>query len=78
MDQETLQFARVAYPVTAQTADFYAALDDPSKAVDWIRQAVRNGDERTDWFRKDPRLARIQKDERFLRIIESIEARRKR
>ena len=78
MDQETLQFARVAYPVTAETADFYAALEDPSKAIDWIRQAVRNGDERTDWFRKDPRLASIQKDERFLRIIESIEARRKR
>lgn len=43
MDQETLQFARVAYAVTAETADFYAALEDPSKAIDWIRQAVRDG-----------------------------------
>ena len=43
-----------------------------------VQQAVRSGDERTDWFRKNPRLASIQKDERLLRIIESIEARRKR
>jgi tetratricopeptide (TPR) repeat protein len=77
MDEETLKFARVNFFVTSETADFYAALGDPAKATDWIRQAVRNGDERTDWFRKNPRLASIQKDEGFLRIVESIEARRK-
>jgi tetratricopeptide (TPR) repeat protein len=78
MDEETLKFARLAYIVTSDTADFYAVLGDSSKAIDWIRQAVRNGDERTDWFRKNPRLASIQKDERFLRIVEAVEARRKR
>lgn len=71
MDEETVKFARVVFFVTPETADFYAAAGDSSKAIDWIRQAVRNGDEHTDWFRKNPRLASIQKDERFLACASS-------
>ena len=49
-------------------------LDD---AIEWLERAVRNGDERPNWFRKDPRLASIRQDPRFQVIINSIDARRK-
>jgi len=77
MDEDTLKFAAAAFPSTLEAAEFYAVLGDSSKAIDWLDRAVRNGDERADWFRKDPRLASIRQDPRFQVIINSIEARRK-
>ena len=52
-------------------------LGDTSKAVEWIEIAVRNGDERVEWFRRNRRLAAIHDDPRFLRILHTLEARRK-
>jgi predicted Zn-dependent protease len=78
MDAETLKFARLAYADTAVVAEFYATLGDASKAVEWIDAAVRNGDERLAWFRRNPRLAPIQDDPRFKRILQSMETRRAR
>ena len=78
MDEETLKFAAPMFLVTSQTADFYAVLGDTSKAVEWLDRAVRNGDERVEYFKRNPRFASIRQDPRFLRIIDSIEARRKR
>jgi tetratricopeptide (TPR) repeat protein len=78
MDPETLKFASVVYDERVETAEFYAVLGKTSKAIEWIRLSVANGDKRVDWFRKNPRLAGIQKDPDFLRIVDSLEARRKR
>lgn len=77
MDQETEKFVSAAFVVTLDGAEFFAQMGDTGKAIEWVQLAVRNGDERVDWFRRDPRLASIQKDERFLRIIESVEAQHK-
>jgi serine/threonine protein kinase len=77
MDAETQKFVSAAFVATLDGAEFYAVMNDSAKAVEWLERAVSNGDERVDWFRKNPRLSSIQKDERFLRIIDSIEARRK-
>jgi hypothetical protein len=63
--------------VTLGAADFYGALGETSKAIDWVEKAVRNGDERVEWFRKDPSLVNIRQDPRFQQIIVSIETRRK-
>jgi len=76
MDAETQKFVSGAFVATLDGAEFYAVLGDTTTAIEWLEKAVRT-DERVDWFRKDPRLASIQKDERFLRIIANIEARRK-
>jgi predicted Zn-dependent protease len=76
MDEETRKFAAAAFPSTITVAEFYAVLGDTDKAVEWVEQAVRNGDERTAWFRKSRRLASVQGDPRFQQIINSIEARR--
>jgi len=77
MDEETLKFLGAAVVVTLGAADFYGALGDTSKAIEWLEKAVRNGDERVEWFRKDPWLASIRQDPRFQQIIATIEARRK-
>jgi serine/threonine protein kinase/Tfp pilus assembly protein PilF len=78
MDAETLKYAAASYTATSEAAEVYAVLGDTAKAVELIRQAVRNGDERVDWFRKNPRLTSIQKNQDFLRIVASVEAQRKR
>jgi serine/threonine protein kinase len=78
MDTETLKFARLAYADTAVVAEFYAMLGDASKAIEWIEAAVRNGDERVAWFRRNRRLAALQDDPRFRRILQSMETRRAR
>ena len=57
-------------------ADFYAVLGDAPKALDWLDAAVRNGDERAAWFRRDPLLASIRNEPRFQNILESIAYRR--
>jgi tetratricopeptide (TPR) repeat protein len=77
MDGETLKWADANFTATLRAAEFYAVLGDTSKALDQLDRAVRNGDERVEWFRKNPRLASIRSDPGFQRIIDSIEARRK-
>jgi hypothetical protein len=49
---------------------------ETSKGIEWLERAVRNGDERSEWFRQDPWLASIRQDPRFKPIIDSIEVRR--
>ena len=77
MDDETLKFLGAAVIVTLEAAEFYAVLGDTPRALEWLEKVVRNGDERIEWFRKDPLLANIRQDPSFHRIIDSIEARRK-
>jgi len=77
MDEETLKFFDAAIISTLGAAEFYAVVGDKSKAIDWLDKAVRNGDERAEWFRKDPWLASIRQDPRFQQIVDSIEARRR-
>jgi tetratricopeptide (TPR) repeat protein len=78
MDEETLKFLGAAFPATLDAAEFYALMGDASKAIEWLDRAVRNGDERTGWFRRDPRLASVQSDARFQNIITSVAARQQR
>ena len=63
--------------ITLGAAEFFAVVGDTSKAIEWLEKTVRNGDERAEWFRKDPWLASIHEDANFHRILDSIEARRK-
>jgi tetratricopeptide (TPR) repeat protein len=77
MDDETLRFLGVAVVVTLEAAEYYAALGDRTKAIEWLEKTVRNGDERVEWFRADPLLASVRDDPRFQQIVGPIEARRK-
>jgi hypothetical protein len=77
LDEDTLKFAGAAFTQTAMVAECYALAGEESKAIDWLDRAVRNGDERIGWFRRDPRLSAIRDNPRFRTILESIDARRK-
>ena len=77
MDEESLKFGALAVWSTSVVAEFYAVMGDPQRSLDWLEKAVRNGDERDAWFRRDPLLANIRDLPRFRQIIDSIEFRRK-
>ena len=78
MDEGLQKFAselgRVS--VTLAVAEFFAILDENDTALDWLARAVRNGDERADWFIRDPLLAGIRDQPRFDQILKSIDFRR--
>jgi Tfp pilus assembly protein PilF len=76
MDGETLAYAALAPWSTSLAAEFYAVTGEPEESLDWLEKAVRNGDERADWFRRDPLLAKVRDLPRFREIIDSIEFRR--
>jgi Tfp pilus assembly protein PilF len=71
MDAEALKYGELNI-ATSLVAEFYAVLDDRSKAVDWLDRAVRAGDERADWFERDPLLVSIRQEPRFRRIVDGI------
>jgi tetratricopeptide (TPR) repeat protein len=78
MDEGLQKFAselgRVS--VTLAVAEFFAILDEKETALDWLARAVRNGDERAEWFKRDPLLAGIRDQPRFDQILKSIDFRR--
>jgi serine/threonine protein kinase len=77
MDEELLQFATVNVLGTLKAAELYSVLNESEKALEWLDKAVRNGDERGEWFRNDPHLANIRDHPRFQKILESLDYRRK-
>ncbi|MGH9795573.1 MAG: alpha/beta fold hydrolase [Candidatus Acidiferrales bacterium] len=78
MDVEVQKYAEVNPNVTLEAAEFYAILGDKAKALDWLERAVRNGDERTEWFQRDPLLESIRGEDRFKNLLSSIAYRRQR
>jgi hypothetical protein len=76
MDAEVEKYAAVNPLMNAEAAAFYAVLGEKEKALDWLERAVRNGDERLEWFQRDPLLANMRNESRFKRILESIAYRR--
>jgi Tfp pilus assembly protein PilF len=77
MDEQTLTYAGVSYLGPLRPAEVYAVLGDTANALAWVDRAVRWGDEREDWLRRDPHLASIREQPRFQQILESIAYRRK-
>jgi tetratricopeptide (TPR) repeat protein/predicted Ser/Thr protein kinase len=76
MDPEVEKYAGAHSLMNAQAAAFYATLGEKGKALEWLDRAVRNGDERVEWFQRDPLLAGIRGEPRFKQVLESIAFRR--
>jgi len=76
MDAESLKYAALAPLSTSQAAEFYAVLGERQEAMDWLERAVRSGDDRAEWFQRDPLLAGVRNDPRFKQILDSIAFRR--
>jgi serine/threonine protein kinase len=76
MDEEVLKYAELAFWFTSEAAECYAVLGEKEKALDWLEKAVRNGDERDAWFRRDPLLVNLHDNPRFGKILDSVAFRR--
>ena len=57
-------------------AEFFAVMGDADKALEWLDRAVRMGDDREDWLRRDPLLVSIRQHPRFQQILASVAYRR--
>jgi tetratricopeptide (TPR) repeat protein len=71
MNAEVLKYGELIN-VASNVAEFYAVLGDRAEALDWLNRAVRAGDERADWFERDPLLTNIRQELRFRQIIDGI------
>ncbi len=76
LDQEVLKWGELPFGALI-VAEIYATLGDKVRSLDWLDRAVRAGDERAEWFQRDPLLATIRDEPRFRQILESIRYRRK-
>lgn len=76
MDEGVLKYAELAFWFTLEAAECYSVLGEEGKALDWLEKAVRNGDERDAWFRRDPLLVNLHDNPRFGKILDSIAFRR--
>jgi tetratricopeptide (TPR) repeat protein/tRNA A-37 threonylcarbamoyl transferase component Bud32 len=76
MDPEVLKYATLVPHLTSRVAEFYAVLHDVPRALEWLDTALRNGDERAEWFGRDSLLASVRNEPRFEQILDSISLRR--
>lgn len=60
-----------------QAAESHAVIGDTAKALEWLDKAVRMGDDREDWMRRDPLLTKIRDHPRFQQMLASVAYRRK-
>jgi serine/threonine protein kinase len=77
VDDDVLRWGGLVAYMTYDIAALYAARGDVSGALEWLDRAVRSGDERAEYFRRDPLLGPVRNQPRFRQIVESIEYRRK-
>lgn len=78
MNDACLKYAEISPLATLSAAEFFAVMGEPEKALGWLEKAARNGDERVDWFRRDPLLAAVRDLPRFKQIVDSIAFRHER
>ena len=76
IDPELTKYCQSFVWTTLPMAEFYAVVGDTSQALTWLERAVSNGDERVEWFRRDPLLANLHRLPRFQQILESTAYRR--
>ena len=76
MDDEVLKYLGLNPNQTLVAAEFYSVLGEGDRAFEWLERAIRNGDERDEWFTRNPMLSRLRGDPRFKQVLESITFRR--
>ena len=76
MDPEVEKYAEINPLTTERVAGFYSVLGEADKALEWLDKAARVGDDRADWFRRNPLLEKIRTHPRFQSMVESAATRR--
>jgi tetratricopeptide (TPR) repeat protein len=73
LDRETLRYAEIALFAQAQVAEIYSLSGRSQLAFDWLDRAVRAGDERASWFRRNVFFEGIRSQPRFEMVLEAID-----
>ena len=60
----------------ASAADFHAVMGDEGKALEWLDRAVRTGDDREEYLRRNPLLTNLRMHPRFQQILDAVAYRR--
>jgi serine/threonine-protein kinase len=76
MDSQVQAYAAAQIFGPLRAAEFYAAMGETAEALEWLDRAVRMGDDRDEWFRRDPLLASLRDHPRFKQILASVAYRR--
>jgi tetratricopeptide (TPR) repeat protein len=71
MDADVLKYGELIV-CASNVAEFYSVLEDRSKSLECLDRAVRAGDERADWFERNPLLINIRQEPRFRQIVDGI------
>ena len=73
LDPPTLRYAEIALFAQAQAAEVFALAGQADLAFHWLDRAVRAGDERSSWFRRDLFLESLQRQPRFQMVLDAID-----
>ena len=76
MDAALRTYAEIQIFGPASAADFYAALGDADKALEWLDRAARMGDDREQYLRRNPLLTNLRAHPRFQQILDAVAYRR--
>lgn len=76
IDAELIKYCQIYVWAMLPMADFHAVMGDTNEALGWLERAVANGDERVEYFRRDPLLSNVRHLPRFQQLLESTAYRR--
>ena len=76
MNAELQRHAETLVFGSASVAEFYAVMGEIERALDWLERAVRMGDDREQYLRRNPLLTNLRGHPRFQQIIDSVAYRR--
>jgi lipopolysaccharide biosynthesis regulator YciM len=76
LDGDVLKFASLVPIQLSWVTDSFGALGDTDRALESLERGMRLGDDRADWYRRDPHLAKIRSHPRFKQVLDSMDLRR--
>jgi eukaryotic-like serine/threonine-protein kinase len=76
MNAELQRYAETLIFGSTSTAEFYAVMGEIERALEWLERAVRMGDDREQYLRRNPLLTNLRGHSRFQQIIDSVAYRR--
>jgi DNA-binding winged helix-turn-helix (wHTH) protein/Tfp pilus assembly protein PilF len=76
LDEDVRKYLELNTFDTLIAAEVNASLGEISTALEWLEKAARNGDERAEWFARDPALAALRSAPTFQALVRSIGGRR--
>jgi hypothetical protein len=56
LDAEVRKYAAASFVAAPMATGFYSVMGDKTQALDWLERCINLGDDRIDWFQRNPLL----------------------